>query len=53
MHVFAVRAIDSLGHQGPAATFSWTIDLTPPPAPSIDSGPGEPDGRNQRELRLL
>jgi hypothetical protein len=38
-HVFSVRATDSLGHRGPAATYSWTIDLTPPAAPSIDSGP--------------
>jgi hypothetical protein len=41
-HVFSVRATDSLGHQGPATTFSWTIDLTPPPPPSIDSGPANP-----------
>jgi hypothetical protein len=41
-HVFSVRATDSLDHQGPATTFSWTIDLTPPAAPSIDSGPANP-----------
>ena len=41
-HTFAVKAEDGLGHVGPAASYSWTIDLTPPAAPSIDSHPPDP-----------
>ncbi len=38
-HTFAVKATDSAGNTGPAVTYGWTIDLTPPPAPSISSHP--------------
>src|SRR5262249_6470378 len=38
-HSFEVRAIDHAGNTGSPATFSWTIDTTPPVA-TIDSGPG-------------
>ncbi len=41
-HSFQVRATDSLGHTGPATTYSWTIDLTPPPTPAISSAPASP-----------
>lgn len=38
-HTFAVRARDAVGNLSAAATDSWTVDATPPPAPTIDSGP--------------
>jgi hypothetical protein len=38
-HTFQVRAIDGTGNAGPVASRTWTVDLTPPPAPTIDSGP--------------
>src|SRR5262245_4023813 len=41
-HSFAVKARDAVGHQGPAASYSWTIGLTPPAVPSIDSHPPNP-----------
>jgi hypothetical protein len=37
-HTFSVKASAS----APTTSFSWTIDLTPPPAPSITSHPTDP-----------
>src|SRR5204862_227146 len=39
LHSFQVKARDAAGNDSPITTRSWTIDATPPPAPSIDSGP--------------
>jgi hypothetical protein len=41
-HTFAVVAVDGLGNQSAAASFSWTIYLNPPPAPAITSKPVDP-----------
>src|SRR5262245_36512061 len=41
-HTFAVKATDTVGNVGPAASYSWTVDLTPPGVPSIDSFPPNP-----------
>jgi len=41
-HTFAVKAEDPAGNVGPAASYSWRIDVTPPAAPSIDSFPPNP-----------
>jgi hypothetical protein len=38
-HTFEVRALDAAGNASAAASRAWTVDATPPPAPSIDSGP--------------
>jgi hypothetical protein len=38
-HTFLVKAQDGAGHQSAPASFTWTIDLTPPPPPTISSGP--------------
>ena len=38
-HSFAVRGINSAGTGGPATTASWTVDTTPPAAPSVTSPP--------------
>jgi hypothetical protein len=37
-HTFQVRATDTLGNTGPAASFSWAVDTTPPET-TIISGP--------------
>jgi hypothetical protein len=37
-HTFSVKASGS----APTTSFSWTIDLTPPPAPAIGSRPTDP-----------
>jgi hypothetical protein len=36
-HTFAVRARDAAGHLSGTASYSWTIDLTPPPAPDLST----------------
>jgi hypothetical protein len=41
-HSFQVKARDAAGNDSPITTRSWTVDTTPPPAPSIDSGPSDP-----------
>ena len=43
-HTFYVRATDTAGNVGPAASFSWTIDTTAPPTPTITSAPPNPSG---------
>ena len=40
-HTFQVRAKDALGNLSGPASYSWTIDLTPPPAPTIDTRPAD------------
>ncbi|HEX6053895.1 MAG TPA: BNR-4 repeat-containing protein [Gemmatimonadaceae bacterium] len=41
VHRFAVTAEDKAGNVSEPAVFEWTVDLTPPPAPTIDAGPGD------------
>jgi hypothetical protein len=41
-HTFQVRQTDTAGNQGPAASYTWTIDLTAPAAPTITVKPGNP-----------
>src|SRR5436190_16334072 len=41
-HSFQVKARDAVGNDSTVTTRSWTIDTTPPPGPSIDSGPSDP-----------
>jgi streptogramin lyase len=40
-HIFYVKAFDVDNNPGDPATYSWTVDLTPPTV-SIDSGPADP-----------
>lgn len=42
VHTFDVRATDALGNTGPAATHTWRVDGTPPPAPIITERPTDP-----------
>jgi hypothetical protein len=41
-HTFRVRATDQAGNAGLPASYAWTIDGTPPPAPTISSNPANP-----------
>jgi hypothetical protein len=34
-HSYAVRQIDTAGNTGSAATVGWTVDTSPPPAPTV------------------
>ena len=38
-HTFAVKAVDAAGNESTTASYGWTIDLTPPPAPTLTSKP--------------
>ena len=38
-HTFQARQTDTAGNTGPAASFTWTIDVTAPVAPTITAGP--------------
>lgn len=38
-HTFAVSARDAAGNVSAPVTGTWTIDTTPPPAPSVTTGP--------------
>jgi hypothetical protein len=41
-HTFSVQAKDAAGNLSTPTSFTWTVDLTPPPAPSIASTPANP-----------
>jgi hypothetical protein len=38
-HTFGVKAVDPAGNESTVSSFAWTIDVTPPPAPTIASSP--------------
>ena len=38
-YTFEVRAVDAAGNVGASSAFTWTIDTTPPPAPTITAAP--------------
>jgi hypothetical protein len=38
-HTFRVKAVDAAGNESTVSSYSWTIDVTPPPTPTITSGP--------------
>lgn len=42
-HSFFVRQVDTAGNIGQIGTYTWTIDQTPPPAPTV-SGPSGVSG---------
>jgi hypothetical protein len=41
-HTFRVRAVDKAKNRSGVTRYTWRIDLKPPPAPSISSGPANP-----------
>ena len=38
-HAFGVKAVDAAGNESATASYSWTIDRTPPAAPTLTSKP--------------
>jgi hypothetical protein len=49
-HTFAVTAADSLGNESGVTSYTWTIDTTPPPAPTISSHPPNPSASSSASL---
>jgi hypothetical protein len=49
-HTFAVKAQDAAGNQSGAASFTWTVDTTPPPTPSISSTPANPTNQTNASI---
>lgn len=41
-HTFGVKAVDPLLNESTVTSHSWTVDTTPPPAPTIGSKPANP-----------
>jgi hypothetical protein len=41
-HMLAVKGADASANLSPAATYSWTYDKTPPPAPMFSTTPAQP-----------
>jgi IPT/TIG domain/Bacterial Ig domain len=41
-HTFSVKAQDTAGNQSTAASFTWTINTTAPPTPTITAKPANP-----------
>ena len=41
-HTFGVRAVAQGGNQSDVTEYTWTIDLTAPPAPTISGSPANP-----------
>jgi hypothetical protein len=39
---FSVRALDAAGNRGPATTYTWQIDTTAPPRPTLLQQPANP-----------
>jgi Tetratricopeptide repeat len=47
-HAFAVQATDAAGNAGPAATYGWTVDTSPPTV--TITGPADPTKSTQASL---
>ncbi|HEV2397952.1 MAG TPA: Ig-like domain-containing protein [Candidatus Sulfotelmatobacter sp.] len=49
-HSFAAKAQDAAGNQSASASFSWTVETTPPPQPVINSTPTNPSNQTTASL---
>jgi peptidoglycan/xylan/chitin deacetylase (PgdA/CDA1 family) len=49
-HTFAVRSIDSVGNASAPTSYAWTVNTTPPTAPTIDTKPSDPSNDAQPSL---
>jgi hypothetical protein len=41
-HTFGVKAVDVLLNESDVVTYTWSVDTTPPPAPTITAQPSNP-----------
>jgi hypothetical protein len=51
-HTFSVRAQDGAGNQSSATSFSWKIDTTAPPTPTITSTPANPTKQTKASFKF-
>ena len=51
-HTFSLKAQDTAGNQSAAATFTWTVDPTPPATPIITSTPSNPTKQTKAQFRF-
>jgi Bacterial Ig domain len=51
-HTFAVKAQDALGSQSPVRSFTWTVDTTPPPTPTITSAPASSTSQKNAQFKF-
>lgn len=49
-HAFDVRAVDALGNTSAPGEAAWLVDLTPPAAPTLVSGPASPTNATSAEV---
>ncbi len=52
LHVFEVKQLDAAGNEGPSLERRWTVDTTPPDAPTIDAGPSATTGLDAAIFRF-
>src|SRR5580765_1370819 len=41
-HTFGVKAVDVLSNESAVVSYTWSVDTTPPPAPTITAQPSNP-----------
>jgi hypothetical protein len=49
-HTLSAIAVDPAGNESNRATYTWVIDTTPPPQPTIVSGPPQPSGTSDAQF---
>jgi hypothetical protein len=49
-HTLSAIAVDPAGNESTRATYTWVIDTTPPPQPTIVSGPAHPSGTSEAQF---
>jgi large repetitive protein len=49
-HTFVVKATDAAGNDSDVVSYTWTIDTSPPPVPTIDSNPPNPSASSNGQF---
>jgi hypothetical protein len=49
-HSLNAIAVDPAGNESSVSTYTWTVDTTPPPQPTIVSGPQSPSGSSDAQF---
>jgi hypothetical protein len=52
-HTFSVKAQDSGGNHSAATSFTWTVDTTAPPMPTITSTPSNPTKQTKATFKFI
>jgi len=53
LHSLAVKQTDVAGNTGPAASVTWTVDITPPAAPAVIGAPVKPINSASQALSFI